>query len=292
MLRWRLLLGTLLIATLAVLFWLDAASTLPGIWLAPVLLAFGVLGTGEAIRLARAAGMRPLAGVVYLGSLLILAAPWTGSVKGPMAGASVGDWTSWVVALVLIAIFLGEMVRYQKPGEATANIAAAVFAVVYVGLFLSYAVQLRLRFGVGALASLIVVVKMGDTGAYTVGRLVGRHKLVPRLSPAKTIEGAAGALAFSLLGSWATFTWLAGSAGADSTGAGYAMGWGWIPFGIVVGTAGMLGDLAESLLKRDCGLKDSSSWLPGFGGVLDILDSILLAAPIAYVFWVNGLVGR
>jgi phosphatidate cytidylyltransferase len=67
--------------------------------------------------------------------------------------------------------------------------------------------------------------------------------------------------------------------------------WGWIIYALLVSIAGLLGDLAESLLKRDAGVKDSSTWMPGFGGALDLLDSILAAAPVAYVWWVAGLVG-
>jgi phosphatidate cytidylyltransferase len=153
---------------------------------------------------------------------------------------------------------------------------------------LSFVVQLRMEWGIGALASLVIVVKMGDTGAYMLGRLFGRHKMAPRISPAKTIEGAIGALVFSCVGSWATFTWLVPL--LEPAGSPTRPWWIWILFGLLVGTAGMVGDLAESLLKRDAGCKDSSTWLPGLGGVLDMLDSILLAAPVAWLCWASGLV--
>jgi phosphatidate cytidylyltransferase len=137
---------------------------------------------------------------------------------------------------------------------------------------------------------------MGDIGAYTVGRLIGRHKMAPLISPGKTIEGAFGALAFSCLGAWLAFQfvvpWTAEhSAVAMQWSHPWSLWWGWIVFGLLVGAAGMLGDLAESLLKRDVGRKDSSTWLPGFGGVLDILDSLLLSAPVAWACWFFGLVG-
>jgi phosphatidate cytidylyltransferase len=134
------------------------------------------------------------------------------------------------------------------------------------------------------------VVKMGDIGAYAIGRLIGRHKLAPRLSPGKTIEGVVGALAFSCLASWAVFRWLTPVWTPSSVRPG--PWWGWIAFGLVVSVAGIVGDLAESLLKRDVGLKDSSHWLPGFGGVLDMLDSLLLSAPVAWLLWATGMVGR
>ena len=131
---------------------------------------------------------------------------------------------------------------------------------------------------------------MGDTGAYTVGRLIGRHKMSPYISPGKTIEGAVGALAIATLASWAAFRWLV----PISTDPSLVRGpwWGWIVFGLAIGLVGMAGDLAESLLKRDVGQKDSSTWMPGFGGILDMLDSILLAAPVAYALFALGIVGR
>jgi phosphatidate cytidylyltransferase len=141
--------------------------------------------------------------------------------------------------------------------------------------------------GLVALVSLIAVVKAGDIGAYTVGRLIGRHKMTPLLSPGKTWEGAAGAVIFAALAAWLLLLLWASQkpSGAVSTNP-----LPWLGYGLLVGMVGLLGDLAESLLKRDLGRKDSSSWMPGFGGVLDLLDSILFAAPTAYLLWVAGLV--
>ncbi|MBN1908811.1 MAG: phosphatidate cytidylyltransferase [Pirellulales bacterium] len=209
------------------------------------------------------------------------------------------DWALLALtAAVLLALF-SRMVRYRQPDGALRDLAGTVLALVYVGLMMSFLVRLRLGWGIGALASLVIVVKLGDTGAYTVGRLIGRHKLAPTLSPGKTIEGALGGFAFSAVGAWATFTWLVpwlakGGPAADTVETTASAGvpvWGWLAFGLVVSLAGLLGDLAESLIKREAGQKDSSHWLPGFGGVLDILDSLLLASPVAYVFWATGLVG-
>ncbi len=152
-----------------------------------------------------------------------------------------------------------------------------------------------MNFGLAALASWIIVVKLGDIGAYSVGRLVGRHKFAPVLSPSKTWEGAAGALLFSALGAWAVFH-IGVTVGADARAhfhflPPHSPSWGWLPFGLLMGGVGMIGDLAESLLKRDAGSKDSSRWLPGLGGLLDILDSLLLTVPLAWFCWSAGLVG-
>lgn len=297
MLRWRLLLGTLIIAVLVGLSWLDARASVPGLWLLPVLVAFCVLGSAEVLQLMGSAGVRPVPWVVYGGNLLILAANWAPLVSHGSSGiaarpglASANDWVLLAFGVSVLLAFFAEMLRYRKPGGVTLNLAGAVFALTYLGVMLSFAVQLRLIWGIGALGSLLIVVKMGDTGAYTVGRLFGRHPMAPVLSPKKTIEGAVGALAFSCFSSWAVFRWL-----TPVTTTGPAVSppwWGWIVFGIVICVVGMLGDLAESLVKRDVQQKDSGAWVPGFGGVLDLLDSILLAAPIAYFGWALGVVGR
>jgi phosphatidate cytidylyltransferase len=303
MLRWRLLLAVVIIAALAGLCWLDARAALPGLWLLPVAVALAGLASGEVLYLAGHAGLRPQPAIVLAANVLLVLAPWAPLAcrqcgwhfDGAETTAALGPWAAGAVPLCVLAIgtlivFLGEMRRYQRPGGITANIATAVFAMVYVGVMLGFAVQLRLAWGIGALVSWVIVVKMGDIGAYTVGRLIGRHKMAPILSPGKTVEGAFGALAFACLGSWAAFAWLVPAVSPATLPAGPS--WGWFPFGLLLGGAGLLGDLAESLLKRDVGCKDSSRWLPGFGGVLDILDSLLLTAPIAWLCWLFGLVGR
>jgi phosphatidate cytidylyltransferase len=301
MLRWRLLLGTLIVAALVALCWLDQASAVPGMVLLPILVIFAVLGSQEILGLLRACGLQPVGWVVYAGNLLIAVAPWQavwtahGRTASSLAESvpSAGDCalaSLLALALAVIALLVAEMWRYRSAGGVTANLAAGVLALVYVGLLLSFVVAIRLAWGVGAMAVLLIVVKMGDTGAYTVGRLFGRHKMSPHISPGKTLEGAAGALACSCLASWAAFRWLVPPATYAAVGRG--PWWRWLLFGLLVGLAGLLGDLAESLLKRDCRQKDSSTWMPGFGGILDILDSILLAAPVAYALWALGLVGR
>jgi phosphatidate cytidylyltransferase len=295
MLRWRLSLGTLLIAAMVGLCWLDHRAAEPGAWLLPVAAVLTVLASGEVLHLTSSAGMKPVAWAVYAGNLLLLAANWVpqfsyGSTE--RIGAFLEPSNCLLLALGIAALlaFVGEMARYRQPEGVLANLAAAVFALVYVGLMFGFLVQLRLGWGIGALASLVIVVKMGDTGAYTVGRLIGRHKMSPVLSPGKTIEGACGALVFAALASWATFEWLVPLTAADGTPA--VAWWRSVLYGLLVGGAGMFGDLAESLLKRAAGCKDSSRWMPGFGGVLDILDSILLAAPVAWVCWVWGLLAK
>jgi phosphatidate cytidylyltransferase len=314
MLRWRMLLGTLLIAALVALCAFDAMLPfeLGGVLLLLVALFVSSLASNEVLDMAAAGGMRPLRWPVYVGNLLIVTGAWTPIYQFmPLIPRLLRQWNIFdapfemeirhamplgmalfvaVFVVVVLLSFSAEMCRYRKPGGNIANVAGAIFALVYVGFMLTFAVQLRVWWGMAALASWIIVVKMGDIGAYTVGRLIGRHKMAPLISPGKTIEGAIGALAFACLGSWLTFHWLVPILPSHLAGPG--PWWGWILFGLLVGTAGIIGDLFESLLKRDVGRKDSSDWLPGFGGVLDIIDSLLLSAPVAWFCWVSGLVGR
>ena len=186
------------------------------------------------------------------------------------------------------------MARFQRPGSAIVDAALAIFALVYIGLLTSFWALLRLLFqhnewGLTALVSTLVIVKMADVGAYACGKNFGRTKMMPILSPGKTWEGAIGGIATACLTSWAFFAYVAPA----------IVGTGYRPpatiaalvYGLLLALAGTVGDLAESLLKRDMERKDSSTWLPGLGGVLDIIDAVLIAAPVAWLCWVFGLLG-
>lgn len=300
MLRWRLILGTLFVAAIVALCWLDVRGDRPGQFLLPLSILLVVLSCEEYLSLLAAGGHKPLASVVYGGSLGVLLASYAGvwypGVLGPLG------WSAVAIALSLLAAFVGEMARYRSPGVSIVRAALAMFGVLYVGGLFAFLLQLRVlgpadsptdvgAYGVIPLASLLLVVKFGDTGAYTFGRLFGRHKMTPTLSPGKTWEGAAGGLASACLGAWIGQAVLLPLAVDLDAFPARAPAWGWLAYGLVVGIAGMLGDLAESLLKRDMGRKDSSTWMPGFGGVFDLLDSILFAAPVAYLCWIWQLVG-
>ncbi len=297
MLRWRLLLGTLIIAALAGLCWLDHLASLPGTWLMPLAVIFVIFATAETSQLMAASGAAQGLGRLLrqrLYSAFQLDSchfgqwnPWPWPGEGRLSWQQAMALVSWpFVALTIctLVLFVDEMRLFQRPGRAITNMAASAFGLIYVGLLASFLVQLRLAWGIGALVSLIIVVKMGDTGAYLVGQLMGRHKMAPVLSPGKTWEGAVGAIFFTCLGAWLSWHFLLPY--TNAAGSAPVSGWSWIPYGILVGIAGIFGDLAESLLKREAGCKDSSAWMPGFGGVLDVLDSLLFAAPVGWVFWI------
>ncbi|MBL9124781.1 MAG: phosphatidate cytidylyltransferase, partial [Planctomycetaceae bacterium] len=267
MLRWRLILGAVFIAALVVLCWLDVRSDRPGQYLLPLSILLVVLASEEVLSLLAARDLRPLPSVVYGGSLAVLLASYTG-VWYPESLGPLG-WSAVAISLSLLAAFVGEMARYRQPGKSIIQVALALFGVLYVGGLFAFLLQLRVlgptaersdlgAFGIVPLASLLFVVKFSDTGAYTVGRLFGRHKMTPTLSPGKTWEGGLGGIAAACLGAWLSQAVLLPAAVDLSVLPRLAPAWGWLAYGLIVGVAGMLGDLAESLLKRDMGRKDSS----------------------------------
>lgn len=303
MLRWRLVSAAVIITGLLLLVWLDYNRPLLGVtgaWLVALFLLITILATEEVLSLFAAQGHRPAAWPVYLGTLSIAVAScaplWWGLVHRDFPDAPSLGYFGWPLAALAVATtlsFFAEMQKYERPGQATVNVALAVFAMVYIGVLMGFLAALRLRggnaWGLTALLSLVFIVKMSDTGAYLFGRLFGRTKMTPVLSPGKTVEGAFGGLAMACFAGWLFFQYIAPAI----VGSGYVMPSlaGWLSYSLIVAASGMLGDLAESLIKRDMQRKDSSTWLPGLGGVLDIIDSIILSAPPAFLCWAGGLVG-
>jgi phosphatidate cytidylyltransferase len=295
LLSWRITLSAVFIAALVGLCWLDAHAAQPGTYLLPLAIVVALAAAGELLGMFRERGHDPLPWVVHVGTLLVITLP-AAPIFFPQSAAyhqipSLGWLPVAIIASLLLAV-VGEMSRFRESGRATTNLALAVFTIVYVGGLLGFLIQLRtIGWGTGpkgalgmlAVVSMIAAVKSSDIGQYTAGRLFGKHKLAPRISPGKTWEGVFGGLIFACFGAWITFHfWPTTMTHTIGEIAIYA---------VALAIAGIIGDLAESLLKRDAGVKDSSTWLPGFGGVLDLLDSLLGAAPIAYLFWAMHWIG-
>lgn len=283
MLRWRIGIGIPLIAILVALCWLDNGAAKPGIYFAPLAILLYILATQEMIGLFRAGGHTPLSWAIYTGTALPVIASCAPIAMQPYpADCPVGKlgWLACGLAAGLVVAVVGEMSRYETPGTTITNLSLAALSILYVGGLIGFIIQLRLLpSGMMALLSMIFAVKVSDTGQYACGKLFGKHKLAPRLSPGKTWQGTIGGIAISMLLTTLVFR--------SSLGSPLSL----VVYALCLTVAGIVGDLAESLLKRDAGVKDSSRWLPGFGGVLDILDSLLIAAPVAYACWVTGLVG-
>jgi phosphatidate cytidylyltransferase len=301
MLRWRLILGVLLVAAFVGFCWLDSNVSRPGAFLLPAAMMLSWMAVVELLEMFNTRGRQPAPWTLYCGVLIaVLAAGVPILYPEPIAGNSIAGpgWLSVGLAAGLLVAFVGELRRYDGRWHVTINLGLAALTILYVGGLMGFVVQLRLanvgpagsggNLGMLALISLIATVKMSDVGQYAVGRLFGRHKLALLVSPGKTWEGALGGVLFAVITAWIVFDWGARSLlGAALTNEPVAV----VSFGVAVAVAGIVGDLAESMIKRDAGVKDSSTWLPGFGGVLDLLDSLLGAAPVAYVFWALGIVG-
>jgi len=188
-------------------------------------------------------------------------------------------------ASFLILFVLGLCVRQFVARSNTAGLLAistTLFGLMYVPWLLNFVQKINFFPGLGGhgkfyVLYFILVTKFSDTGAYVVGSLIGRHKMIPRISPGKTWEGFAGAIAVSTAASL-VFTHFLGERMLGMKPVHAVM------LGVILSSTAVIGDLIESLFKREAGVKDSGRFFPGIGGILDLLDSLLFNAPIMYVY--------
>lgn len=190
------------------------------------------------------------------------------------------QWLSGIVALLVIGELILKLWSEPDLQRVLPTSAIPVFGVLYVAGLGAFIISLRMieseipMLAAKLLTLFFVIVFAGDTFAYYTGRTIGRHKLVPHVSPGKTVEGAIGGLFGNALAAViAHFTFFPELPLAHA-----------IPLGIVMGVFGILGDLAESTLKRGAHIKDAGKLIPGHGGVLDRLDSMVFNAPILYYY--------
>lgn len=306
MLRWRLTMAPLMIGLFVGICWLDQQAGPPAPYLWTLAILLGLRCAWELGQLLRVRSFEINIPLVQLCTFGVIWASWmqpppavlTDDVMSHVK-TSVGTmaffWAKLsplsplaiVFAGCVLALLLNGCLRYGEPGKNMESLGAEIFIVSYIGFLIGVTAQLRWiagwQLGYLALASVVVATKCGDIGAYTLGRLFGKRKLVPLLSPGKTWMGAWGAVLGATAGSVAWFQF--GSQMFAKPGQG-PCAWYWSAlFGAVIGVVGLIGDLAESLIKRDVGAKDAPALIPGFGGLLDVLDSILYAGPVAYILW-------
>jgi phosphatidate cytidylyltransferase len=257
------------ILTAAVLLPLFIACVLaknPAFFMGLVALA-AVLGAVEFDKLAKASGFRVFPFAVALLSLGFLGARVWPEVYGPgevLAAGLTGLMVWGLLARVELKLFLG-------------SVSATIFGALYLGFLLGYTVEMRLEAetGPGLIFFVCLIVWAGDTAAYYVGRSLGKHLLAPSVSPKKTWEGAAANVAAGVLAAAiARWTFLPSLRWMDVVAAG-----------LLVSVVGQFGDLFESAIKRGAAVKDSSSLLPGHGGILDRLDSLIFSGPVFYYYY-------
>jgi phosphatidate cytidylyltransferase len=245
--------------------------------LATALGAIAALAAWELFRMAGSGGAKPMStiGIVLAAAIPILVhAHYLGVFTVSLTGAA-------VIFLGLIASVIWLRGVQGKP---LVSVAVTAFGVLYA-VMVTFIYPLRYHdYAVGALAgTALVMFPIGvtwgtDIGAYAFGRMFGKRKLMPSVSPAKTVAGAVGGVIAAVASCWFYVTVILKPYGHLALSP-----LGMILFAVAMSVAGQTGDLAESLLKRDAGVKDSSSLLPGHGGILDRFDSLLFALPVAYL---------
>jgi phosphatidate cytidylyltransferase len=281
MLRYRLLFGTLmtLAFTAIVVFdgWLDGSLTaspaddksVQGTIFCIVVVLLVIAAQFELSKLASAKNLKIFLPVSITASVLFAASRYLQQ----FVEFRPQTYLSLLAAFTLLALLLYQYKRCGTSGV-IANCGANYFSILYLGLLGGFSVAIRTEFGLWRMLMFVFVVKCADIGAYSFGKLFGKHKFSPRISPGKTWEGMAGAVGAAIL-----------------VAIGFALicdimaWWPAVIFGLCFAFIGQMGDLAESMIKRDAEQKDSANKVPGFGGVLDIVDSPLVAAPLAYLFF-------
>jgi phosphatidate cytidylyltransferase len=245
-------------------------------WLWPLFIAIAVAAMVFALHefwtLAKRRAIRPDIGVGFMGAAgLFVGFYFNAPNKAPQL-------LFLTLIVFVIAALAAEMFQGAPFDKMMASVGSTVLGVLYVVLLGGHLVSLRVAFDPqlsGHLLFFFFLVIMGsDAGAYYVGRAIGRHKLAPKISPGKTWEGAVGGMATSLLMATLAHFWFFPELRLRAA----------LPLAAVMNVLGVIGDLTESALKRSAGAKDTAKLLPGHGGLLDRLDSMLFNAPLIYYF--------
>jgi phosphatidate cytidylyltransferase len=267
----RMITGIVTLALVLVLIWHPHTIARIGFTLFVTLIA-GV-GLHEYATIARARGIAVDRGLgVVLGVLIVLASHF-GNVM----------WTNAVTYAGFVILAAAQILRGR---QSITELTAAVFGLFYVGWFAGHFLLVRTAFpptGSGLITLLLVAVVLTDSAAYFVGRAFGKHKLTP-ISPKKTWEGAMGGFVFSMIGVGLLY-YLRRYDAVGQVLPAWTL-WQYAVVGVVLSITAQIGDIAESMLKRDAGVKDSGAFFPGHGGVLDRCDGFLFAAPVLfYMTW-------
>lgn len=249
----------------------------PGVVIFAVTLVLAVLGARELAAILREKGIHSSVRISIFAAVMGLLVSCLVPAGAAAVDAAAAVSTAAMLVLSVSIIFFS---RHRSVEGVVAATGGALLAFVYLGLMFGFLLAIRRDHSISALLWVLMVTKLCDIGAYFTGTAIGRHKLIPWLSPGKTWEGLAGGVTLSAI---------AGVAGASLLGQATQTSWWIVAVAAgVLALVGQAGDLFESVMKRDAGIKDSGKSIPGFGGVLDVIDSPLVVAPIAY-WWLRWL---
>ena len=247
-----------------------------------------LMGTLAAVGLLEFYGLVEKRGLVCFrffgvaGGLLLIVgtfAHFTGKLGISGTPARVNDFEVIFIILFVLGLCVRQFLAKTNAAGIVA-ISTTLFGLMYVAWLLNFIQKINYFPGVNGtfyVLYFILVTKFSDTGAYVVGSLIGKHKMIPRISPGKTWEGFGGAILFSVGASMAFAQFLP----HKLTGMNLAHA---AILGLILAVAAVIGDLIESLFKREAGVKDSGGFFPGIGGILDLLDSLLFNAPLMYLY--------
>lgn len=292
----RLVFGSALIVFCLVIAWADtalSASAPPdaGPWrhgalVTAVWLVLTIMTLLELMELLTSAGLPPIRWLAIVATAALVIVPWwTARQDGAFMRAN-DDLRITLLIIAGVVTLSGVWSVYRGVIDgALGRLAGTLFAVCYVGLLMSFAIRLRMHFsgaaGPGCMLFFILLAKMADVGAFFIGSAIGRTPLIPALSPKKTVEGLIGGVIFTaLVGLLVNSVFL--SKALAAAGARPLTIVQVVSFSVVIALVGQLGDLIESVLKRSAASKDSGDVVPGFGGIFDVTDSLVLTSPVAW----------
>jgi len=270
---------------------LFSANRLVSNYIFLTIIAFlAVSGLVEFYGLAAKRDLVCFAGWGTVGGLLLIIGTFlnlTGVLGTSGSPARVNDFETSFLILFVLGLCLRQFFSHSNTAGMLA-ISTTLFGLMYVPWLLNFIQKINFFPGVEGhfyLLYFVLVTKFSDSGAYVVGSLIGRHKMIPRISPGKTWEGFGGAIAGSVLASVGFVNFFKERM--------HGMNWTHACLlGVILGVAAVVGDLIESIFKREAGVKDSGHFFPGIGGILDLLDSLLFNAPIMYLYLRHILTAR
>jgi phosphatidate cytidylyltransferase len=272
--RWRLLSSIVLWGImLAVVFWLPPT----GLYLfMNVVIARAVW---EFYEICEAKGLKAFKVWGVIGSVALISGSWFFYGR-PDFAARASDFDVFILLVFALGVFVRQFPQKLNP-QGIETMAVTIFGLIYVAWLCNFITRINFATHNGRffVMFLVVVTKFTDIGAYLIGSFFGRHKMIPRISPGKSWEGTVGGIVFATVSGALCYQLLQQQLGAGGMLMKHA-----IFLGVALGAAAVIGDLAESLIKREAGVKDSSHWLPGHGGALDLIDSLLFTAPLLYVY--------